>query len=110
VGITKGLGESLPFRLSLTLCDLGHWDYAFLQHACLGVDLILTPEFYIAGGYNLRRAHDMKVSDGNGSETSHGAGFGVGAGLNLERFNVNVSYGKYHVSSSSFMVNLAFTL
>ena len=110
VGITKGLGEDIPFRLSLTMCDLGHWDYAFLQHACLGVDLILTPEFYIAGGYNLRRAHDMKVGDGNGGETSHGAGLTVGAGINLERFHLNASYGKYHVSSSSFMVNLAFNL
>lgn len=110
IGVTKGLGDAVPFRVSLTMMDLGHWDYSFLQHACIGVDLMLTPEFYIAGGYNLRRAHDMKIQDGEGNESSHGAGLSVGAGISLERFNLNVSYGKYHVSSSSLMVNLAFTL
>lgn len=110
IGVTKGLGETMPFRISLTMSDLGHWDYSFLQHACIGVDLLLTPQFYIAGGYNLRRAHEMKVSDGTDGESSHGAGLSVGAGLSLERFNLDVSYGKYHVSSSSLMVNLGFKL
>lgn len=110
VGVTKGLGESLPFRISLTFMDLGHWNYSFLQHACIGLDVLLTPEFYIAGGYNLRRAHEMKVKNGEGKESSHGAGFSIGAGLSLERFRLSASYGKYHVSASSFMVNLAFTL
>lgn len=110
VGVTKGLGESVPFRLSLTMMDLGHWDYSFLQHACIGVDLILTPEFYIAGGYNLRRAHDMKIKSSEGEESAHGAGLTVGAGLTLERFNLNVSYGKYHVSAASLMINLGFKL
>lgn len=110
LGVTKGLGESVPFRVSLTMCDLGHWDYSLLQHACIGLDLILTPQFYISGGYNLRRAHEMKLKNSEGNESAHGAGLSVGAGLNLERFRVSVSYGKYHVSSSSLMVNLAFTL
>ena len=110
VGVTKSLGETMPFRVSLTMSDLGHWNYSFLQHACIGVDLILTPQFYIAGGYNLRRAHEMKVSDGTDGESSHGAGLSVGAGLNLERFTLSVAYGKYHVSSSSLMVNMGFTL
>lgn len=110
IGVTKGLGETMPFRISLTMSDLGHWNYSFLQHACIGVDLLLTPQFYIAGGYNLRRAHEMKVSDGTDGESSHGAGLSVGAGLSLERFNLDVSYGKYHVSSSSLMVNLGFKL
>ena len=110
VGVTKGLGETVPFRVSLTMSDLGHWDYSFLQHACIGVDLLLTPQFYIAGGYNLRRAHEMKISDGTDGESSHGAGLSVGAGLSLERFSLDVSYGKYHVSSSSLMVNLGLKL
>ena len=110
IGITKGLGEDLPFRISLTMLDLGHWNYSFLQHACIGVDLMLTPEFYIAGGYNLRRAHEMKIKTGEGEESSHGAGLSVGAGINLEKFNVSVTYGKYHVSSASLTVNLGFRL
>ena len=43
-------------------------------------------------------------------ESSHGAGFSFGGGINLERFKLNVSYGKYHASSNSLMVNLAYIL
>lgn len=101
-----------PLRLHLTLSDLNHWDYAFLRHAAVGADLILCPEFYVAAGYSLRRQHDMKIKtndEGEESESSHGAGLSFGAGLLLDRFKLNVSYGKYHVSSSSLMFNAALT-
>ena len=110
VGVTYGLPNS-PLRLSLTFTDLNHWDYAFLRHACVGVDLKLTEQFYVAGGYNARRAYNMKTRNlTDNSESSHGAGFTVGAGLLLERFKLNVSYGKYHVNSSSIMFNAAINL
>lgn len=110
VGVTYGLPNS-PLRLSLTFTDLNHWDYAFLRHACVGVDLKLTEQFYVAGGYNARRAYNMKTRNlTDNSESSHGAGFTVGAGLLLERFKLNVSYGKYHVNSSSIMLNAAINL
>ena len=51
----------------------------------------------------------MKVGVGD-DESNHGAGFSVGGGINLERFKLNVSYGKYHASSNSIMVNFAYTL
>ena len=101
--------KNSPLRVSLTLCDLNHWNYAFLRHACIGVDLILIPQFYIAAGYNARRAHSLKTTNLNDNTTSaHGAGWNIGAGLLLDRFKVNFSYGKYHVNSSSLMFNLAF--
>jgi long-subunit fatty acid transport protein len=101
--------KNSPVRVSLTFCDLNHWDYAFLRHACIGVDLRLIPQFYIAAGYNARRAYTMKTTDLNSnSESSHGAGWNFGAGLMLDRFKLNFSYGKYHVNSSSLMFNLAF--
>ena len=28
-------------------------------------------------------------------------------GINLDRFSLNIAYGKYHVSSSSIILNLA---
>ena len=97
-----------PIRVSVTFADLNHWDYALLRHACVGVDVKLTDQFYIAGGYNARRAYSLKTTNlSDGSESAHGAGLSIGAGLNLEQFHVNVSYGKYHVSSSSLMVNAA---
>lgn len=100
-----------PLRVSLTFSDLNHWDYALLRHACIGIDLKLTDQFYIAGGYNARRSYTMKTSNlTDNTESSHGAGLTVGAGLLLDRFKLNVSYGKYHVSASSLMINAAINL
>ena len=100
-----------PLRVSLTFGDLNHWDYALLRHVCVGVDLKLTDQFYIAGGYNARRSYSMKTKNlTDGVESSHGAGLTVGAGLLLDRFKLNVSYGKYHVTSSSLMINAAVEL
>lgn len=101
--------KNSPLRVSLTFCDLNHWDYAFLRHACIGIDLRLIPQFYIAAGYNARRAYTMKTTDLNSNtDSAHGAGWTLGAGLLLDRFKLNFSYGKYHVNSSSLMFNLAF--
>ncbi len=100
-----------PLRVSLTFADLNHWDYAFFRHACVGLDLKLTEQFYIAGGYNARRAYTLKTSNlTDGSESAHGAGLSVGVGLLLDRFKLNLSYGKYHVTSSSLMLNAAVEL
>ena len=40
---------------------------------------------------------------------AHGAGLSLGAGINLERFKLNLAYGKYHATSSSILVNLAYS-
>ncbi len=101
--------KNSPLRVSLTFCDLNHWNYSFLRHACIGLDVILMPQFYIAGGYNARRAYTMKTTNlTDGSDSAHGAGWNIGAGLLLERFKLNFSYGKYHVNSSSLMFNASF--
>lgn len=113
LGVSKRL-NFIPLRLSLTLTDLNHLDYALVRHAVLGADLNLSRQIYIAAGYNIRRAHEMKLTSpnefGEQESSSHGAGLTLGAGLQLERFKLHVSYGKYHVSSSSLMFNVAFTL
>lgn len=112
VGISQGI-HSTPFIVHFTFSHLNDWGYAFLRHLDLGLDVKLCPQFYVAGGYNLRLANDMKVTttvDGDTEESSHGAGLSIGAGLILEKFKLNVSYGKYHISSSSLMFNAAYTL
>ena len=48
------------------------------------------------------------VGEENGS--SHGAGLSFGAGLQLERFKLNLAYAKYHISSHSLMVNVTINL
>ena len=63
----------------------------------------------MGAGYNLRRANEMKIVHDD-DESSHGAGLSLGAGLTLDRFKLGVAYGKYHVSSSSLIVNAAYTL
>ena len=108
MGVTKRC-TGTPFRLHATLVDLNHLDYKFLNHVVVGADVLLTESIWIGGGYNFRRADEMKITTTNGS-SSHGAGFSCGAGLNLERFKLNLAYGKYHVSSSSLVLNVAYEL
>lgn len=99
----------MPFRISATLVDLNHLDYKFINHLIAGVDIIISPTIWVGAGYNFRRANEMKITETDG-ESSHGAGLSFGAGINLERFKLNLAYGKYHVSSSSILINLAYSL
>lgn len=99
----------MPFRISATLVDLNHLDYKFINHLVMGADIIISPTIWVGVGYNFRRANEMKITEADG-ESSHGAGLSFGAGINLERFKLNLAYGKYHVSSSSILINLAYSL
>ena len=77
----------------------------------VGTELLLGDNLWLGGGYNARRADEMQISNGTeGEESSHGAGFSFGGGINLERFHINVAYGKYHVSSSSLLINVNYKL
>lgn len=108
LGVSQRI-HNTPFRVHATFCDLNHWDYAFLRHLNIGTDVILAPQFYLAVGYNLKRAHDMKILTADGDDdSSHGAGLTLGGGLLLDRFKLNIAYGKYHVASSSLMFNASF--
>ena len=99
----------MPFRISATLVDLNHLDYKFINHLVAGADIIISPTIWVGIGYNFKRANEMKITETDGS-SSHGAGLSFGTGINLERFKLNLAYGKYHVSSSSILVNLAYSL
>lgn len=113
LGVTKRI-TGTPFRVSLTAVDLTRWNYALSRHLVVGADLLLSDQLYLSAGYNFRRAHEMQVattdSFGEKATSSHGAGFSFGGGIMLERFSIGVSYAKYHVSSSSLLLNAAFTL
>lgn len=109
IGASKKLGNA-PIRLSATMARLNDWDYGFIKHFSFGVDLLLSSSVYVAGGYNCRRADEMKIADSEDNSSSHGAGFSFGGGLQLERFKLQVAYAKYHVSSHSLLFNASFSL
>ena len=108
LGVSKRLTHT-PFRFSATLVDLNHTGYKWIHHLVAGVDLLLNEQIWVGAGYHFRRSKEMQLSDGENT-SAHGAGLSFGAGLNLERFKLNVSYGKYHVSSSSLLINVAYDL
>ena len=108
LGASKQLTHT-PFRFSATLVDLNHWNYKFINHLVFGVDIALSHNIWVGGGYNFRRANEMQIENGE-EKSSHGAGLSFGGGVNLERFKLNVAYGKYHVSSSSLVINVAYSI
>lgn len=107
LGVSKRLVGS-PLRLNATLVDLNHFS-KLKNHLVFGADLILSSSTWVGFGYNLRRANEMTFGTGD-EESSHGAGLSLGAGLNTERFKVNLAWGKYHVASSSLIINIAFNI
>jgi len=96
--------QNAPLRISVTLDDLTHWDgINFIQHCILGVDIFPSGNTWVAVGYNIRRAHEMKAGG-----SRHWAGFSLGAGLSIKSFKVGIAYGKYHIAASSLMGNISY--
>lgn len=108
LGVSKRLGES-PLRFSVTMTRLHDWDDKFINHFIFGAEAFLSDNIWLGGGINPRRSDEMKISDGE-SESSHGAGFSLGGGVQLDRFKLQVAYGKYHVSASSLIINVTYTI
>lgn len=109
LGVTKRLLES-PLRISAALTRLHDWKGPFKNHLQIGADLLLGQGIYVAGGYNFRRSSEMTIPNNNdGTESSHGAGLSLGAGLQLERFKLNLAYAKYHVSANSLIINAGYS-
>ena len=118
LGISKKLPHA-PIRLSLTLTNLHKWgkdDFynadgsedstsdILLKHIILGADAILGKNFYASIGYNFRISKELSAG-GNKWD-----GLSIGAGLNINKVKFGASYSKLHVSSSSFLFNLSYTL
>ncbi len=117
--ITAGLSlrlEHAPLRLSLTLDRLNKWNsddfYSpdgelsgkdiFVRHLILGADILITDKIYVALGYNFRNAAELSTSSHKGL-----TGATIGAGVNLNRLSFGMSFGKFQVSTSSFVFNFA---
>ena len=118
LGVTKRLAHA-PIRLSVTLDDLAHWKSAYynpsgkkvgfgdllLNHMVFGVEVMPGDLFYIAAGYNCKRANDLSVEGG-----SKWTGLSIGGGLQLKRIKLGVAYANYHTAASSLVMNFSVRL
>ena len=117
LGFTKRLAHA-PILLSATLTDLHRWKTAdfynadgskdnfgelLLKHLTLGADVLIGNNFYASVGYNYRMSRELSTGKGL-------AGFSLGAGLHINKVKFGASYSKLHISSSSLLFNIAYSL
>ena len=117
LGFTKRLAHA-PILLSATLTDLHRWKATdfynadgskdnfgelLLKHLTLGADILIGDNFYASVGYNYRMSRELSTGKGL-------AGFSLGAGLHINKVRFGASYSKLHISSSSLLFNIAYSL
>jgi len=118
--IQLGMSQKLthaPIRYSITGMYLNHWQFYNIQgekdafatnlfkHLVFGVELLLSDNFWVGVGYNTKRASDLHLNEGNKF-----SGFSIGAGLKVKTFAFGCSFGQYHPSATSFMLNISTSL
>jgi hypothetical protein len=74
-----------------------------LKHIVLGADILIGENFYASIGYNYRTSRELSTARGL-------TGFSLGAGLHLNRVKFSASYSQLHISSSSLLFNIAYSL
>lgn len=117
LGITKRLAHA-PILLSVTLTDLHRWrstDFynadgskdnfgqLLMKHIVLGADILIGDNFYASIGYNYRMSKELSTGRGL-------SGFSLGAGLHINRIKFGASFSQFHVSSSSLLFNIAYSI
>ena len=118
LGFTKRLAHA-PIRLSVTMNNLHKWSdddfynadgskdgfgQKLLKHFTFGADILLGKKFYAAVGYNYRMTKELST------DNSSWDGVSIGAGFHTKRIRLGASYSKLHVSSSSLLFNVSYTL
>lgn len=117
-GFSKGLAH-LPVEFNVTLVDLTRWkknDFycpdekgmkfttMALNHVVFGLNVKPTDYLYVSAGYNFRRAYELKAAG-----SSYMAGLSAGAGFNLRKFKLGLTWARYHKSTNSIMGNIAYS-
>ena len=112
-GVSKRLNHA-PIRFSVTALHLKRWKFddvyatgdSFIKtlgkHLLVGIEILPSDNFWIGAGYNIKRAADMHLENGNRL-----GGFSAGVGLRIKTFSVGCSLGKYNTAATSFMISLA---
>ncbi len=122
-GISQKLKHA-PFRFSLTFTNLQQWDLTYddpnapkefdpetfeplppkepnffdkaAGHIVIGTEFVLSKNFNIQLGYNLRRRQELKFAEKRGM-----VGFSGGIGFKIKKFNLNYSLASYHLAGNS---------
>ena len=117
-GFTKRLAHA-PVFISATLTNLHRWSQddfynadgsedsfgeMLLKHITFGADVLIGSNVTLSLGYNYRISKELST---NGNKWD---GLTAGAGLHIKKIKFGVSYSKLHVSSSSLLFNLSYSL
>jgi hypothetical protein len=74
-----------------------------MKHIVLGADILIGDNFYASVGYNYRMSKELSTGKGL-------SGFSLGAGLHINRIKFGASFSQLHVSSSSLLFNIAYSI
>jgi len=126
--IEAGLSWKLshaPLRFSFTLHDLNRWDLSYeidnarqkedlkkvnfvdmaFRHAIIGVEFVPSNNFYVALGYNHRRAAELSAANFKSL-----AGFSIGAGVKISKFHAAFGMAQYQSGLNIYHFTLATSL
>jgi len=132
LGISKKLNYA-PFRFSLTLDNLQHWDLNYestnqtqttstltsvpqttktitfvdmaFRHTIFAVEFVPSKNFYVTAAYNDRRQKEMNMA---GFKTL--AGFSFGGGIKLYKFHVGFGMTQFQVGNYSYQFSISTSL
>ncbi|MDR0348735.1 MAG: type IX secretion system protein PorQ [Tannerella sp.] len=123
LGITKKMVHA-PVRLSVTAMYLNRWRFKYIddtlgkkylndnffetliKHLVFGVDIVPSENFWLGVGFNPKVQQDMKLKNGGNGL----AGFSIGGGFKISKFDFNASVARYHPSALSIMLSLSTAL
>lgn len=126
LGWSQSFG-SFPLRFSVTAWNLTKWKLPFYEtgdgssdaapimkenfgsnlfrHLVFGLDLISSPNYYVALGYNYKTRTDMSTYARNFI-----SGFSLGAGLRLRTIGIGLAFAQPHTGGTTFMFNLSLNI
>ena len=126
LGWSQSFG-TFPVRFSITAWNLTKWSLPYVEtgdgssdrepvikdsfksnlfrHLVFGVDLISSPNYYIALGYNYKTRTDMSTYS-----RSFLSGFSLGGGLKLKSVGIGLALAQPHTGATTFMFNLSLNI
>ncbi len=109
--------EHAPFRFSLTLKDIFHWDLSvdrsnkinffdnLLRHTLWGVEFVPAKVVWVAFGYNHRMQKELRESSTGGA-----AGICWGCGATIAKIDISYGNAHYHKAGSDNVISISTSL